>query len=239
MWIALEENRCIFAIAVQHWIIHQSPPSHATRNIEASSSTSDDQVIDTTDFEAVQFTVLEHSGTKIVLPPGSQIAKALYASVDDAVVMDVTQAVRKVLKRRGDISATNRIFGDPAKKKQKKLVIDALLPPYTMENEVQPSTSERLAQHRVVTDSTRSHQHDDDIRQITLAEHTWETLQLPDYAEIIFAFYGDADQRRGRDVLPRIQELQAQGKTIYASNKLYGDPVQHVRKFLFIKYILH
>lgn len=76
-----------------------------------------------------------------------------------------------------------------------------------------------------------------DAAEIVLAEHSWEELTLPPSAQILAAYYGDADARHGKDVTHLVQNLRSQKKPIYASNKLFGDPLRTVQKFLHIKYV--
>jgi len=262
MWIALEEDRCHFIVAVQHWIIHQWSANSPIQNIESSAPTLENDAIDTTAYREVQYTLLEHSGDKIVLPGRCHISTARYASVDDALEWDVTTQVRNIANRNGKVFASNTLFGDPAKKKRKKLTINVLLPPETLlELEQRTVPLQSYTPVRRVVQEFASSAHDGpqnliatadpeiefqtrslpdaDVATCVLEEHSWKTLHLPISARIISAFYGDAAQLHGRDVTYLVRDLRANTKPIYASNSLFGDPLPRVRKFLFIKYKLH
>ena len=90
MWLALEENRCIFAVAVQHWIVHQYKSNKNTVVLDLESSSSDEELPDISNYTEVAYTTLEHSGDVIELPAGTHIRSAEYETLDADVVLDVT-----------------------------------------------------------------------------------------------------------------------------------------------------
>ena len=219
-------------------------------------------IMDTSNHKLLAFDVEEHSGLEIDLPQGSQIEAAFYGSVDGRSGINVTRKALQIHKNQGKLCASNTLFGDPASKKRKRLIVEAWVPPdaatqYELRSTSAPSRASILASsnggsaaplRQIDSDlhgksedckaSTPRSNTDADILEIVLEEHTKKVLSLPKHAVIVWAFYGDFANNNGRDVTMRVLELRAQNAEITATNKLFRDPCRHARKFLTVQYKL-
>jgi len=129
MWIALEEEHYAWAVAVQHWVLHQWESQEDTEGQNPDVGLIEEDFLDATVYPMVMYETKEHTGDNISLPSGSWIVAARYASMDEQTSKDVTKIARRILKRKGDLTASNLLFGDPCPKRRKKLIVEACIPP--------------------------------------------------------------------------------------------------------------
>ena len=71
------------------------------------------------------------------------------------MVKDVTTIVQRIVNRQGKLYASNKLFGDPAHNRRKKLTIDALLPPAAPSQSVD-ETQFRETAHNLTESSAAS-----------------------------------------------------------------------------------
>ena len=263
MWIAFEEDRYAFAVAVQHWVLHQWESQEDTEVQNPEVALIEEGALDATAYLQVVFETKEHTGENISLPPGSWIVAARYASMDEQASEDVTSVAQTILKRKGGLTASNLLFGDPFPKRRKKLTVEACIPHGALGLKQGPLASRK---NNMVSSSAkpwpRTSQSDRNMCrgpevgiatsappcaplppqaracvQVILAEHSGEKLRLPQQAHVVHAFYGaEEDAQHGWDVTTQVRDRRARNLDIFASNKHFGDPIRGVPKRLFVKY---
>ena len=185
-------------------------------------------MMDTAKHKLLTFAVKEHSGLKIDLPEGSLIKAAFYGSVDGISGINVTEKALQIYEGQGKLRASNTLFGDPASKKQKKLIVEAWVPPEAATQYELRSTS--LPSRASILDASKHK-----LLAFHVKEHSGLKIDLPEGSQIEAAFYGSVDGISGINVTKKaVQIYKSQGQ-LCASNKLFGDPASKKQKRLIVK----